>query len=168
MVTPRDLVLAARAKRHGANYSLRIIMEARKNDIPISLAFALIEQESGFRNVFGHDPVASIPDSWKGTEVTKDKYLNYKMKRGPKGHGGMQGVGPAQLTWYEYQDTADKRGGAWIPKHNISVAMEHLGNLIKSKGRHRGLAAYNGAGVAAERYADQVEKRASNWHQVLT
>lgn len=168
MVTLRDLALARTAKKHGANYSLRIIMEARKAGIPISLAFALIEQESNFRNVFGHDPTTSIPDSWKGTQVTKDKYHHYRDKRGSHGHGGMQGVGPAQLTWWEYQDKADQRGGAWKPQHNISVAFEHLASLIDSKGLRDGLAAYNGTGPAAEKYAGQVLMRQQKWHGWLT
>src|SRR5436190_7460334 len=97
----RDLALARTAKKHGANYSLRIIQQARKSGIPISLAFALIDQETGgqFNNVFGHDD--SI---YRGAgKVTKKKYLDYKSKRGPTGKGGMQGVGPAQLTWWQYQ-----------------------------------------------------------------
>lgn len=166
MVTPRDLVLARRAKKAGANYGLRIIMEARRAGIPLSLAFALIEQESGFRNVFGHDPTTSIPKDWQGREVTKDRYLHYKKNRSSE---GMQGVGPAQLTWYEYQDQADKRGGAWIPKHNIGVAMDHLAALLRVKSnRHEAIKGYNGTGPAAEKYAKQVEDRMKKWHKVFT
>jgi hypothetical protein len=161
----RDLALARTAKKHGANYSLRIIQEARKAGIPISLAFALIEQESGFKNVFGHDSTRSIPSEWMGTKVDKRKYKYYKEHRRA---GGMQGVGPAQLTWWEYQDRADQRGGAWIPKHNISVAFEHLASLIKNKGLREGLAAYNGTGPAADRYAEQVLKRQQKWHNWLS
>jgi hypothetical protein len=57
----RDLALAAKAKARGGRYCLRIILEARRAGIPISLGFALLEQESsdritpGARNVFGHD-----------------------------------------------------------------------------------------------------------------
>lgn len=161
----RDVALAVRAKKHGANYALRTIIQARKAGVPISLAFALIEQESGFRNVFGHDPTTSIPVKWRGSKVTKNKYKYYKERRA---NGGMQGVGPAQLTWWEYQDLADKRGGAWKPAHNISVALDHLGALIKSKGTRAGLAAYNGSGRAADAYAESVLKRQRKWHKWLT
>jgi hypothetical protein len=162
----RDLALARTAKKHKANYSLRIIQQARKSGIPISLGFALIEQESGFKNVFGHDSTSSIPDSWKGSKVTKKKYLDYKKHR--ELGRGMQGVGPAQLTWWAYQDEADKRGGAWIPKHNISFAFDHLASLINSKGMHDGIAAYNGSGQDAERYADSVLAKSRKWHNILT
>jgi hypothetical protein len=161
----RDIALARTAKKHGAKYSLRIIQQARKSGIPISLGFAVIEQESGFRNVFGHDNTRSIPESWKGTEVTREKYKFYKQNRSAK---GMQGVGPAQLTWWAFQDEADSRGGAWIPKHNISLAFDHLAALIKRNGTHDGLASYNGTGPAAEKYANQVEARAEKWHNWLT
>jgi len=160
----RDLALARTAKKHGANYALRIIMQARKSGIPISLGFALIEQESNFQNVFGHDPTIF---SGAG-KVTKAKYQAYKAQRGPQGHGGMQGVGPAQLTWYSYQDEADKRGGAWKPKHNISFAFDHLASLIKAKGMREGIAAYNGSGPAAQNYADSVLRRQKKWHDWLT
>lgn len=157
----RDLALARTAKKHGANYSLRIIQQARKSGIPISLAFALIEQESGFKNVFGHDPTI-----YQGAgKVTKKKYLEYKAQRG---HTHMQGVGPAQLTWWQYQDEADKRGGAWVPKHNISFAFDHLASLINSKGFKQGIAAYNGSGPAAEQYASSVLAKQKKWHEILS
>ena len=164
MVTPRDLALARTAKKHGANYALRIIMQARESGIPISLGFALIEQESNFKNVFGHDD--SI---FKGAgPVTKSKYLEYKRLRDSRHPKRMQGVGPAQLTWYEYQDRADARGGAWIPKHNISVAFDHLATLINSKGMREGIKAYNGTGDAAENYANSVLARQQKWHKWLS
>lgn len=165
-ITPRDLALARTAKKHGANYALRIIIQARKSGIPISLAFALIEQESNFRNVFGHDPTHSIPESWKGAQVTKDRYKFYKARRGQY---GMQGVGPAQLTWYEYQNEADSRGGAWIAKHNISTAFDHMAALLK-KNKHRidAFKAYNGTGPAADNYAKQLNLRMQKWHDFLS
>jgi soluble lytic murein transglycosylase-like protein len=162
---PRDVALAKVANAHGAKYSLRIITEARKNKVPISLAFALVQQESGFRNVFGHDPTHSIPENWKGTVVTVDKYKVYKKNRPSS---GMQGVGPCQLTWYEYQDHADALGGCWKPRYNIAVAMEHLGNMLQSYQRHEAIKRYNGGGVAAERYANEVESRMQSWHRIFS
>lgn len=158
----RDLLLARRANKAGANYSLRIILEARRAGIPISLGFALIQQESDFRNIFGSDPTIYIGAG----EVTKKKYLGYK---GARGHTRMQGVGPAQLTWWEFQDRADAYGGCWIPKYNIRVGFEVVSANIKRHGSTLvGLRAYNGSGSAAERYALQVQWRAKQWHKRLT
>lgn len=159
-MTRRDLVLAARAKRRGARYALRIILEARRTGVPISLAFALIEKESGFRNLFGHDPGIF---AGAGT-VTRAKYRAYKRTRGSRGQGGMQGVGPAQLTWWEIQDRADKLGGCWVPRHNIRVGLEVLAGHIARYGRRGGIARYNGAGPTAERYASDVLDRMGKWH----
>jgi hypothetical protein len=160
----RDLELAKRANAFGANYSLRIILEARRAGIPISLGFALIEQESNFSNVFGHDP-----GNHSGAgRVTKSKYEAYRARRGPTGRGGMQGVGPAQLTYYTVQDAADTLGGCWVPKHNIRVAFELLANLIAQHGEEQGLARYNGTGPAAQRYSRKVLERQAKWHRRLT
>jgi len=155
-----DLLYARRAKKAGANYSLRIIMEARRAGIPLSLAFAIIEQESNFQNVFGHDPTIF---SGAG-EVTKSKYLAYKRRRG---HDRMQGVGPAQLTWWEFQDEADRLGGAWKPKNNIRVAFEHLARLIKEYGPIKGIERYNGTGIQAQRYGHSVRAKQRKWHKIL-
>lgn len=174
MASARDLLLARRAKKAGANYSLRIIWEARRAGIPISAGFALVEQESNFRNVFGHDPVRSIPVSWRGTSVTRDKYLRYKANR--KAGLGMQGVGPVQLTWYEFQDRADRLGGCWIPRHNIRVGFEEFAKRFKVC-RHRGFNTrgsvryagrdYNGSGPAAEAYGRELLNKYDHWHRIL-
>lgn len=164
-MSARDQTLAEVAKRHGANYSLRIIMEARRAGLPVSLAFALIEQESRFQNVFGHD--AGMPFAGAGA-VTKAKYLAYKRQRGPSGKGGMQGVGPAQLTYYAFQDRADKLGGAWVARHNIRVAFEDLAAQIKAHGKHAGIRAYNGTGPDAEHYANTVQTREARWHDIFS
>lgn len=158
----RDIQLAYRAKRHGARYSLRIVLEARRAGIPISLGFALVEAETGFRNVFGHDTTIF---AGAGT-VTRAKYLRYKAER--KRTGAMQGVGPCQLTWYAYQDDADKRGGCWIPRHNIAAGFDVLAANIKAYGRAEGIARYNGTGPAAARYSRNVRQRAGVWHSRLT
>jgi hypothetical protein len=165
-----DQDVAERAKAHGAHFSLRIVIEAKHADIPVSLGFALIEQESAFTNVWGHDPAPNGGTSHLGGRtVTKAAYLAYKQRRGSRGQGGMQGVGPAQLTWYEFQDQADRLGGCWKPACNIAVSFKHLGKLIDARGTRAGLVAYNGSGAAASHYADAVLGRARGfWHHRLT
>lgn len=160
----RDNELAHIAKRHGAHYSLRIVLEARRAGIPISLGFALVEQESGFHNIFGHDPTIYVGAG----AVTKAKYLGYRAKRRSSGNRMMQGVGPCQLTWWEYQDAADRLGGCWIARYNIQLAFTHLGQLIDRHGLRAGVKAYNGSGPAADRYAARVLRLQRMWHQRLT
>ena len=156
-----DLVMATRAKRAGARYSLRIIREARGAGLPISFGFALVEQESGFSNVFGHDPTIFVGAG----KVTKAKYLAYKKARGQT---RMQGVGPVQLTWWATQDEADRLGGCWRPGINMRVGFQTLAANIKAHGEHDGAKAYNGTGPAAEKYADLLLGRKRKWHSILT
>ena len=100
-VSPADALLIQKMKRNGILIPLRCLIAARSTKLPLALACALLEQESGGgANVFGHDPTIFAGAG----EVTKEKYLAYRAQRGPTGHGGMQGVGPCQLTWYSYQD----------------------------------------------------------------
>lgn len=174
MASLRDLTLSRKARKYGASFSLRIIWEARRAGLPISAGFALVEKESAFRNVFGHDPTPSIPESWKGSEVTKAKYETYKRNR--KAGRGMQGVGPTQLTWYEFQDRADALGGCWKTSANIRVGLGILGGYYKSyKAKHFStetalrLAArdYNGTGPAADAYGRDFIVRYDKWHRRL-
>jgi hypothetical protein len=165
MASVRDLQLARRANSHGARYSLRIILEARRAGIPISLGFALVATESAFKNVWGHDAAPNGGTSdLGGRPVTKAAYLAYKKRRGPTGRGGMQGVGPCQLTWYQKQSRADSLGGCWIAKHNITVAFHDLAALIAQHGERAGIKAYNGSGPAADHYASVVLTRKAAWH----
>lgn len=160
VASKRDHVLADRANVHGAHYSLRIVLEARRAGIPISLGFALVQQESGFSNVFGHDPTIFVGAG----QVTRAKYAEYRTQRG---HEHMQGVGPCQLTWWAYQDQADALGGCWESAHNIRVGFGLLAGLIRQHGLVDGVARYNGEGAAAVEYSRHVRALASAWHARL-
>lgn len=165
MASLRDLTLARRIKRYGGQNSLRVVLEARRAGIPVSLLCAFLTQESGFRNVFGSDPVSNPV---KGGPVTKARYLEYKRYR-DAGYG-MQGVGPAQLTWKGFQDQADALGGCWVPKNNIRVGASLIASLLRQyKGNeHAAIARYNGTGAAAEAYANSVLALQRIWHGRLT
>lgn len=169
MATPLDIRRAHIARRHGMHNSLRIIIEAKRAGLPLSLAFALIEQESGDgRNVWGHDQAPNGGTFHVGGKtVTAQRYHEYKRMRGVRGQHGMQGVGPAQLTWWELQDRADALGGAHIPRYNIQVAFEHLADLRLQHGRVEGIRRYNGSGPAADRYMRQVQAKQRKWHTRL-
>jgi len=163
----RDLRLARRIRRHGGRYALRIVRAARRAGLPVSLACALVEQESSFRNVFGHDRDRWGRCIWPcGGRVTRRKYLIYRWRR-RRGHG-MQGVGLTQLTWYEFQDRADRLGGCWKPRNQLRVGFAVLVSLMRRHGKRRGIARYNGRGPAARRYARRVLRRQRRWRRLLT
>ena len=161
---PRDVQLARVANQYGANYALRIVLECRRAELPVSLGFALIEQESNFTNVFGHDPTIMAGAG----PVTQTKYTLYKTRRQAGGNRMMQGVGPGQLTWWETQDLADQFGGCWRPECNIRVAVQTLAARIHDFGYVKGIARYNGSGPAAEAYSLSVRGRAQKWHARLS
>lgn len=158
-------------KRHGVRPGLARIMVSvsRRLNIPLSLIAALLEKESGFRNVWGHDPAPNGGTSHLGGErVSRSDYRAYRKRRGDRGQGGMQGVGVGQLTWYELQDEADRLGGCWKSRANITVAAGHAWKLIRRYGLKDGLRRYNGSGPAAVAYSRDVRERMRKWHERFT
>lgn len=141
-----------------------VIDEARAAKLPLDIACAVLMQESsGGHNEFGHDPTICV--GWG--QVTHAKYLIYKARRLASRNRLMQGVGPMQLTYYSYQDQADKLGGCWQPRFNVRVGFQLLADHIRRYGLHAGVAAYNGSGPAARSYADSVLAQAQSWSRWL-
>lgn len=165
--------IGRRVQSLGGDYGTRIAMEADRFNIPVSVLLAVVEQETGFRNVFGHDKKANgspsgIPKRWMGTKVTRGKYRWYKFGRRFRGN---QGVGPMQLTYPGYQDEADRDGGAWKPEVNIAtgaVILKKIHNQYHSW--ESAYAVYNAGSVNAQgrQYAAEVTAKQHKWHQNLT
>jgi soluble lytic murein transglycosylase-like protein len=164
---PRDYLLARRAKRAGAKrYALRAIIEAERptSRVSPSLALALIEQESGFRNVFGCDHGPGKAYCHQGVTRAKVQALRRS--------GLMNGVGPAQLTWKGYVEEADRDGGAHKTSVNIATGIRILDSHIKATGSEfKALATYNAGNPNSQqgqRYARQVLERKAKYHRALT
>lgn len=153
------------ARKHGMGYAWTTAREASRAGLPVSLGFALAEQETTTtRNVYGHDPVRNPAP--KGGHVTEHNYLRiYKPAR--KRGLGMQGVGPLQLTWFATQDRADALGGCYKVKYNLRVGFSTLAALIRQFGYSKGIERYNGSGPAAVAYSVSVRSRAAKWHNRL-
>lgn len=156
----RDLMLARIANKHGAKFSLRIILEARRAGIPISWAFALVEQETGFRNIFGCDLGRREGVPWCNAPVTKARVQ--ELVRYVRNGGTSNGVGPTQLTSLDYIMRAEKLGGAHLTQHNIRVGMEVLHE--KSGGDMQQAWKFNGAW----QYQGQIAAKQAVWHRRLT
>ncbi len=134
----------------GIKMPMQMILAARKTKTPLPVAGALLMMETGGgRNVYGHDPVANRAP--KGGAVTRENYRDVYLPDRKAGKG-MQGVGPTQLTWYGFQDQADKMGGAWNPQINMEVGFALVKSKIARYGIAPGFAAYNGSGPAAKAY----------------
>jgi murein DD-endopeptidase MepM/ murein hydrolase activator NlpD len=164
-VAHTDAGLAAAIRAHGGRYEDIIIAEARRSRVPVSLVCAVIDAESSFTNVFGHDhvrnPIKSV-DGRPNLVVTEALYKAYVHHR--DNGEECQGVGPMQLTAKFLQDRADALGGCYKPGPNIRTGVERLGALIKQRGSmHGALVGYNGSTA----YADAVIKLQRVWHARL-
>ena len=152
-----------RAEGRRARYEDAIVREAKRHSVPVSLVCAVLEVETGFRNVFGHDKVANpIKSPPRGllavNEARYKQYLHFR-RQGL----GAQGVGPMQLTSPGLQDRADALGGCWKVAPNIRVGVEYLAGNIQRLGLYRGVAAYNGSTA----YADKVLPLEKKWRAKL-
>lgn len=160
MLTPKDMLAVSRMRHYGIVNPILTLKAAKKTGLYLPLACAILDQESGGgHNEFGHDPTIFVGAG----RVTKAKYHAYLARRGPLGHGGMQGVGPCQLTWYSYQDAADKLGGCWQPYCNMVIGFGLVVSLIRDDGIFAGIAKYNGVGTAASNYAHSVLAKREQW-----
>lgn len=77
-----------------------IVEAADRTGVPLAIAAAMVEKESGGRNVYGHDTggVFSVPG--RDIEVTQENYGEFlrRVLAGEKSNG----VGPAQITYRGY------------------------------------------------------------------
>ncbi|MCV7627578.1 hypothetical protein M3A84_010740, partial [Micrococcus luteus] len=134
-----------------------IVAAARRADVPLAVAAALAELESGGRNVFGHD-AGGVHSAPRGTDVpvTRERYeeLVARVAQGETSNG----VGPAQITWPPYFAQAAERGlRLWEPEDNLAFGLEvlrgHLGGDLSAEGIARAGTLYNAgtldAGVTA-------------------
>lgn len=160
-------------RRYGIKYPIIAYEEAEREGVELAILAAVLEQETGGgRNVFGHDRGPDGEVIWHGREgefkVTKRRYLQYRRFRDLTRPRRMQGVGPMQLTWYSFQDEADREGGCWKPRPNIRIGARILARLIKRygdgpNGLRQVFRAYNGS----YEYADQVIRRVEKWRKRL-
>ncbi len=160
-MTEQDLINAMRD--HGIVFPTRTLKAARAADLGLAIACAILDQESdGGYNVFGHDPTIYQGAGW----VTRDKYLAYKRERDRLSYRRMQGVGPTQLTWWEFQDRADALGGCWRPYINMLVGFRLVKAYVRAYGERVAFARYNGSGPY-DPYAESVLARVKTWRSRL-
>jgi len=153
--------IAAAIRAHGGRYENDIVRAAKRFRVPVSLVCAVIDVESSFRNVFGHDTVRNPIKSPGGgiLAVTEQRYRAYLRHR--RLGEGAQGVGPMQLTHPSLQDEADALGGCFRPAVNIHVGVRHLAALIAEHGLKPGVQRYNGA--KGDDYSTEVLRRRHTW-----
>ncbi len=157
-----------RLKAGGILSPKMVVAEAARAGLRLEVAAALLEKESaGGHNVFGHDRdrnhVYIFPARDGTVKVTKELYLEYKRKRIASNNKLMQGVGPCQLTWWEFQDDADAEGGCWRPQINMRIGFRRMASLMKAHGDSLGAERYNGSGPNAVKYSKDLLERVAAW-----
>lgn len=145
----------------GVLRAAEVVEVAAGAGLELASAAAMLEKESsGGQNLWGRDGVQTGGFYVKGSPVTRAAYQAWLPNRS---HLGSQGVGPCQLTYPPLQDQADRLGGCWDWRINITVGFRHLAGLQKQYGIRGGFRRYNGSGPAAEAYADDAMAKRAKW-----
>ena len=143
-------------KRLGVPFRIAymIAFAARKHDIRWAVAYALFEQESAYRVIYGHDLGGLFP----GQRVTEDNYRTFRSEVVRRRGGGANGVGLGQVTYWTYiRDHA----GLWKPRVQVYLSLSILADLLSRHDERTALAAYNGGeGNPNYSYADEVLSKA--------
>jgi hypothetical protein len=149
-------------EKAGFSFGPAILAEAAAAGLPPALALALVEQESGFRNIFGCDQGPRNTAPWCHQEVTRErvKALIHHVE-----HGGISnGVGLTQLTSIGFIRQAEAEGGAHKVDAQCRVGFRVLHDLIARHGQRVGIGAYNGGeGNPNLAYADSVLALRARW-----
>lgn len=155
--------VAKRAAKHGVPKEIAtcIALACAREKLRYALGFAMFEQESNFKVVYGHDKGGLLP----GQPVTKENHkgLRAKVVQG-KGRGA-NGVGLGQVTYWTYiSDHPD----LWKPKVQVYLAASILADYVHRLGESTGVGAYNGGEKNPNKaYAKQVLAKAEKWRPLL-
>lgn len=143
-----------------------IVEKADDAGLQLALACALVDHESGGRNIFGCDeggPFCNLPVTRSRVEHIVD---------GGKFRHGMQGIGLTQITWWEFVLRAEKLGGAHIPANQLQVGFSLMADYVKTYPFKEALGAYNAGpsrrtSADAEQYAETVADKHEAWKERL-
>ena len=109
----------------------------------LSTACALIEKESGGKNIFGCDWGSRWTNIPPYCQVAVTEARVKALIRNVNSGGGQNGVGVTQLTSIDLVKEAERIGGAHIPRFQMRVGFRYLNDLIARFGWPEGAAAYN-------------------------
>lgn len=155
--------VAERAAKHGVPPKIAgyIASACAREKLRYALGFAMFEQESNFKSIYGHDPGGLYP----GEPVTKENYARFRNQVCKNKGRGANGVGLGQVTYWTYiRDHVD----LWKPKAQVDLATQIFADYIHDLGESTGTGAYNGGPTTPNpAYARQVLKRAEKWRPLL-
>ena len=147
-------------------YGEVISREAQRAGLDLDLACALVQQESGGRNIFGCDfgsewtwspPFCHVP-------VTRER-VQMLLEHVDDG-GGSNGVGLTQLTSPALILDAEEMGGAHLPRCQLRVGFRVLKDYLDRYSLRRAIGSYNGGeSNPIFTYADEVLKKRKEWRK---
>lgn len=148
------------ARDFGLQNVAAIANASEQANVPFAVACALIEKESGGRNVYGHDEGGALA-GFPGT-CNEDNYEVFwwmVFQKGMKSNG----VGPAQITSKGLlQQMADDRLDPWFPLHNIFFGLTLLKQFKQTTGSWEGAGTrYNGS----PEYGKDLARKIEQWQE---
>lgn len=160
-VTPKRIATAAKTLENAEAAAVA----CRKVGLPYFAACALLEQESGGRNVYGHDK-GGVFDGLGQIEVTDVNFMLFltKVFAGQTSNG----VGPCQITYRGYFPQMLERGlNPATPLDNMTFGFELLAaNYGRLGSWEKAGAAYNGGprpNAAALAYGRSLAAKVAAW-----
>jgi hypothetical protein len=143
-----------------------ILAESKRAGLPFALALALVDQESGFQNIFGCDLGPRDTAPWCHQPVTPDRVK--ALIAHVEGGGTSNGVGLTQLTSIDLIQQAEAEGGAHNVGPQCRVGFQRLHDLIERHGEQVGIGAYNGGeGNPQLDYAKSVLALRDKWQALI-
>jgi hypothetical protein len=167
-----------------------LIRAAREAGIPIAAACAMIQQESGGANIYGHDVGGTFSTNTRRVTIQGKSYARgadipvtpsnwsifmIKVALGEKSNG----VGPAQITYAG--DLPDGRSGGyfrmmlerglcpWRPHDNMLFGFEILAaNFKRTNNWARAFGHYNGGSTPNMEYGNKVARSMEAWEDWLS
>jgi hypothetical protein len=150
----------------GHLYGPDILAESKRAGLPFALALALVEQESGFQNIFGCDLGPRDTAPWCHQPVTRDRVQ--ALIAYVEGGGTSNGVGLTQLTSISFIQQAEADGGAHNVGPQCRVGFQLLHDLIERHGELNGIGGYNGGeGNPQVDYAKSVLALRDKWQALI-
>lgn len=145
------------AKRFGLKNVWAASRAAKKVGLPFEAACALLQKESGGRNVYGHD-VGGALSGFPGT-VNRDNFAVFEWMIS---HGwSSNGVGPCQITWKGYFTDMQKRGLLpWKPYDNMVFG---FGILRAHRDRFGSWTLAGGAYNGSSEYGADLNNKINEW-----
>lgn len=147
-----------------------ILTACKLTGLSVADACALVEEESGGRNIFEE---GTPPAPWDGARVTEPLLQQMVNRPGYKtGDASMWGVGLTQLTWFSFVlEAMALVGGGSLPVNQCRVGFRLLNTYLHKYPRERAFACYNAGDssnwVNGRPYAREVLALSEEWKRKL-